>query len=436
MNDSSDPQLDLDDARPRRWGWLLLVLGLGGFATWAALAPLDAGIPATGTVVVSGNRQAVQSLGNGKITALLARDGDAVDAGQILVRLDDTQARAQLDIAKGQWLSAASVEARLVAERLGRESVAFPEALLQHKGDPRAQTAMALQTELHRTRQRNLAGEMQALRENMAGTEAQILGVEASRRAKQQQLDLLEQELRGQRELAQDGLLARNRVSEQERTLAGLAGAIAEDAATMARARQGISEVKARMVVRREELRKEVESQLTEVQAEVAGLANRIQALQFDLQNTTITAPASGVVVGLNVHTVGGVIAAGAPLMDVVPANEPLRVDVQVPPYLVDKLRPGLPVDILFPAFEQATTPHVEGAVTTVSADVLVEPKQGISYYKVTVEVTPRGMAALRHHQIKAGMPAEVLIRTGERTFWSYLVKPLSDRIRGALTEQ
>lgn len=432
--EDAPPKIDLNDGRPRRWGWLLLVLGFGSFAAWAALAPLDAGVPAPGTVVVSGNRKAVQSLVNGKIAALMAKDGDTVAAGQVLVRLDDTQARAQLDMARTQWVSAAAVQARLAAERLSLASVTYPPGLLLAQ-DPHAQASMALQNELLRTRQRNLASELAAMQENIAGTEALIAGTEAARRAREQQRELLQQELRGQRELAAEGLLARNRVSEQERALAALSGGIAEDQANIARARQNIAEVRARMVLRRDEVRKEIESQMTEVQKEAAAQAERIAALEFDLASTTLAAPASGIVVGLSVHTVGGVIMAGAPLMEVVPEDEPLRVDVQVPPHLIDKLSTGLEVDILFPAFDQATTPHVPGRVATVSADALADPKQNMSFYKVTVEVTPQGMEKLQRHRIKAGMPAEVLIRTGERTFWSYVFKPLSDRVRNALTE-
>lgn len=432
---TTDTVVDMNDAKPRRWGWALLVIGFGGFVLWATLAPLDAGTPATGTVVVSGNRQAVQPLASGKITALLAKDGDKVQQGQVLVRLDGTQAKAQLDIATAQWVSATAVEARLMSERRGAANVTFPKELLARKDDPRVAAAIALQTELSLTRRRNLESELTALRENIAGTEAQIAGTEAARKAKQEQLSLLQQELKGQRELANDGFLARNRVSEQERTLAAIGGGIAEDAGIIGRARQSIAEVKARMVSRREEVRKEVESQLTDVQKEAASAANRIQSLEFDLANTEIRAPTEGIVVGLNVHTVGGVVAAGAALMDVVPENEPLRIDAQVPPHLIDKLHKGLNVDILFPAFQQSTTPHVSGTVLMVSADVLVDPKQSVSYFKVVVEVTPEGMAKLSHYQIRAGMPAEVLIRTGERTFWNYLVKPLTDRVRGSLTE-
>ncbi len=217
--------------------------------------------------------------------------------------------------------------------------------------------------------------------------------------------------------------------------MAAILGAIAEDAGNVGRTRQQIAELRARMLSREQDLRKEVESQLTDVQKESTSLASRLQALEFELANTEIRSPVDGIVVGLAVHTVGGVVAAGSPMMEVVPADEPLRIEAQIAPHLIDKVHPGLEVDILFPAFQQATTPHVSGRVELVSADVLTEPKQGIAYYKAIVEVTPDGMKSLRHHQIRAGMPAEVFVRTGERTLLNYLFKPLMDRMNRSLTE-
>ena len=427
--------VDLNDARPRRWGWLLVVAGFGGFMAWAATAPLDAGVPSPGTVVVSGNRKAVQPLVGGKIAELSVKDGDAVKAGQILVRFDGTQARSQFDVARGQWFSTSAVEARLVTERTGRPQIQFPEELRQEKSDPRAANAMALQSELFATRRRSLESDMTVLRESIRGLEAQAQGIEESSRARREQARLLTEEIDRQRDLVKDGFLARNRLSEQERALAAVMGAMAEDAGNLGRTRQQIAELRARMLSREQDFRKEVESQLTDVQRDAAALASRLQALQFELANTEIRSPAEGIVVGLAVHTVGGVVPAGAPMMEIVPVDEPLRIDAQIAPHLIDKVKPGLDVDILFPAFQQATTPHVPGRVQQVSADVLVEPKQGIPYFKATVEVTPEGMKQLRHHQIRAGMPAEVFVRTGERTMLNYLLKPLVDRLNRALTE-
>ncbi len=427
--------IDLNDARPRRWGWLLVVAGFGGFVAWAAMAPLDAGVSSPGVVVVSGNRKAVQPLVGGKIAELAVKDGDVVKSGQVLVRLDGTQARSQFDVARGQWFTTSAVEARLTAERTGRPQIQFPDDLRQEKSDPRAVGAMALQTDLFATRRRAYESDLNILRENIRGLEAQVQGIEESSRARREQARLLSEEIERQRDLVKDGFLARNRLSEQERALSAVMAAIAEDAGNFGRTRQQIAELRARMVGREQELRKEVESQLTDVQRDAAGLASRLQALQFELVNTEIRSPADGIVVALAVHTIGGVVPAGAPMMEIVPADEPLTIEAQVAPHLIDKLKPQLDVDILFPAFNQATTPHIPGRVVHVSADVLVEPKQGIPYFKAIVEVTPEGMKKLRHHQIRAGMPAEVFVRTGERTMLNYLLKPLFDRLNRALTE-
>lgn len=428
--------LDMNDAKQRRWGWWLLIVGFGGFLLWAGFAPLDAGTPASGLVVVSGNRKAVQPLTGGKISEITVKDGDTVTQGQILVRLDATQARSQLDIATGQWYSTMAVEARMMSERLGLEAIRFPEDLLKNQKDPRAANSMSLQTALFLTRKRAFSGEMAIFKESIGGTLAQIQGLEESKKSKQEQLRLLQEELRNQRELANEGYLPRNRLSEQERLVASINGAISEDIGNIGRARQAVAEVKARMNSREQDLRKEVESQLTDVQKESSALMNRIQALTFELANTEIKAPVGGVVVGLSVHTVGGVVAAGAALMEIVPGNEPLKIEAQIAPHLIDKVKAGLDVDIMFPAFNQSTTPHVPGKLVEVSADVLFDQKQGQPYYKASVEVTEEGMKALRRHEIRAGMPAEIFMRAGERTFLSYLFKPLTDRIRGALTEQ
>ena len=191
-----------------------------------------------------------------------------------------------------------------------------------------------------------------------------------------------------------------------------------------------------RVAAREQETRKDVESLLSDVQKEASSLRSRLEALAFDLSGAQITSPADGIVMGLAVHTVGGVVGAGSVMMEVVPQSATLKVDAQIPPHLIDKVRPGLPVDVLFSALNQADTPNIPGRVLQVSADVLQEPREDKPpYFKATVEVTPEGMAKLRNHQIRAGMPAEVFIRTGERTAMNYLLKPMRDRLNRALTE-
>lgn len=427
--------VDLNDARPRRWGWWLLLLGLGAFFSWAALAPLDAAVTSSGSVVVSGSRKLVQPVSGGKVAAILAHDGDQVTAGQVLLRLDSTQSRALLDIARGQWLVAMATQARLTAENQGLSAVDFPPALLELGNDARVAEVMELQSRLLDARRQTRSNEMQSLEATLRGLEFQVQGHEAARLAKETQSRMLREELRNQRTLADEGFFPRNRVSEQERLFAGIQGGVAEDSSSVGRTRQAIAEVRARIATRQQEFRKDIESQLSDIQRETSGLESRMRGLEFDLANTEVRAPVTGTVMGVSVHTVGGVVSAGTPVMELVPKDDPLRVEAQLPVHMVDKVRPGLPVHVLFSALNQASTPHIEGRVVQVSADALADSRQNTNYFKVVVEVTPQGMTQLQHQEIRAGMPAEVFIKTGERTFMSYLLKPLLDRMNRALIE-
>ena len=429
--------LPMDTGHPMRVGLWVLGLGFGGFLLWAALAPLDQGVPTSGQVVVTGNRKTVQNLAPGMVDAILIKDGDEVKEGDVLLRLDPTQARSQYEVARAQWLVAKAVEARLLADVQGRSEITFPEDLLKYKDDPRAASAMAIQTQLLRSRRAALQAELGAMENTLAGLQSSATGLEATRRAKEQQSKLLLEELKGLREMAAEGYLPRNRLSEQERLLAQLGGAISEDLGNLGRTQRSIGEIRMRMLARQQDYHKEVENGLAEIQKEVSALDSRLKGLAFDLANTEVRAPKEGVIVGLKVHTIGGVLASGTPLMDVVPKNEPLRIDVMIPTTLIDKVKPGLPVDIIFPAFNQKVTPNIPGKLDQVAADATNDPQGRMPpYYLGQVVVTPEGMKKLTTHEIKAGMPAEVIIKTGERTLLNYIVKPLLDRAKPALTEE
>ena len=439
MRDQTDLQksevVDMDHERAQRWGWALLVVGFGGFLAWALLAPLDAGITAAGTVVVSGNRKVVQPLVAGKVIAILAKEGDQVTAGQVLVRFDDTQSRSQLDMVKGQWFTSLATEARLTAERTGSTAPEFSEVLKSESADPRALAAMLLQGQIFTTRRQSLTTGLAAMTEHMRGLEQQTQGTVASMRAKEDQLRVLREQLTNLRNLADDGFMPRIRVQDQERTVSSMSGAIAEDTGSIGRSRQSIAEIKLRMVSREQDVRKEVEAQLSDIQRDVSSLSSRLQGLQFDVLNTEVKSPASGVVVGVAVHTIGGVVAAGTPMMEIVPRDEVLKIEAQIPPHLIDKIKPGLPVDILFTAFNQASTPKIAGQLTQVSADALMDPKTNLPFFKASIDVTPEGMVKLKKNEIRAGMPAEIFVRSGQRTAMNYFLKPLSDRIQRSMTE-
>lgn len=430
-------RVDINHGRASRAGWLVLAIGFGGFLSWAALAPLDQGVPANGQVVVTGNRKNVQNLGAGMIQAILVKDGDEVKSGDVLVRLDPTTARSQYEVAHGQWLVVKAAEARLLADAQGHSEIVFPDELLQEKDDPRAASAMAVQTQLLRSRQAGLHADLGAMKSTLAGLQASVKGLEATRRAKEEQSKLLLEELAGLRELAAEGYLPRNRLSEQERLLAQLSGAISEDLGNLGRTQQSIGEIRMRMVARQQEYDKDVENALSDAQKEASSLDSRLKGLAFEMANTEVRAPTDGIIVGLNVHTVGGVLPQGMSLMEVVPRNEPLRIDVQIPTTLIDKVKLGSPVEITFPAFNQKTTPQIPGDFVQVAADATSDPQGKVPpFYRGQVVVTEDGMKKLKMHEIKAGMPAEVFIKTGERTMLNYLFKPLLDRWKSALTEE
>jgi protease secretion system membrane fusion protein len=278
--------------------------------------------------------------------------------------------------------------------------------------------------------------EVDALKANIAGSQAMLQGVRDSMAHKEEQRAAMAEQLKGQRELAREGYLSRNRLLESERLYAQLNGAIAEDLGNLGRTQRQVLELKLRIGQRQEEYQRDLRQQLSDTQLKAQDLASRLRAADFELANTQVRAPASGTVVGLSVFTPGGVISPGQQLMEIVPKDVPLLVDARAPVELVDKLHPGLDVELLFVAFSQSKTPRVNGKVTLVSADRLEDEKTGEPYYKVRAQVSEAGMQQLAGVEIRPGMPVQAFVRTGERSLLSYLFKPLLDRTHMALAEE
>lgn len=427
--------VDIDDVRPMRWGLWILALGFGGFLLWAGLAPLDAGVSSQGTVVVASTRKTIQHLNGGTVERILVEEGTHVKRGDLLIQLNSTDARAQLGVAEAQSISAKAVESRLIAERDGRNKVTYTPALAAYGNDPRVQQAESLQNQLFTTRRANLKSQVGVLNEQAAGFEEQLKGYEALKASRQSQAKWMRQELQGIRDLAQDGYVPKNKLFQLERSADDLDGTLADTVANTGRVRNAISETKMKILAQKEDYQKEVESQLTDIQKESQALDDRLKSLRYAVDSMEIRSPINGIVMGLNIHTVGGVIQPGFHIMDVVPLDDPLIVEAQVSPELIGKVALGLPVDINFPALDRHTTPTIPGKVLTVSADRLVEQRTGMPYYLTQVKVTPEGMKLIGEQQIKAGMPATVVVKTGERTMLNYLFKPLLDRMHAAFKE-
>lgn len=272
--------------------------------------------------------------------------------------------------------------------------------------------------------------------ETIAGSEAQLRGTRDSQASKLAQRRALNEQLQGLRELARDGYIPRNRLLDSERLYAQIDGSIAEDFGRIGQLQRQILELRLRIRQTTEDFQKDLRSQLADTRIRTEDLRNRLTSAEFELANSQVRAPAAGVVVGLEVYTEGGVIKPGQPLMDIVPQDEPLLVEARVPVQLVDKVHPGLPVELMFSAFNQSTTPRVPGEVTLVSADRQVDERTEEPYYTLRATVSAQGMQQLQGLQIRPGMPVEAFVRTGERSMLNYLFKPLLDRTHMALVEE
>lgn len=430
---------DIRDAtKTARLGMWIIAIGLGGFLIWAALAPLAQGVAGQGTVVVAGERKTVQALAGGAIDDILVREGDHVKAGQLLIQLNAVQAQAQLEVALGQWFSARSSETRLSAERHGLDSIPWPEDLLARSDDPRAKRNMELQANLFETRRAELSSRQQIMQNQAASLQEQLGAYTQIKSHLETQLDYQRKELAGLRELAAEGYVPRNRLFEAERNAAQLSAQLASGVADIGKTRQAITESKLQTLQLQQTFRIEAESQLATTAAEASSLSERIKALEFEVSNAAIRAPVAGQVIGLAVHTEGGVIPAAQRLMDIVPFGSAWIIKAKFEPVVADRLKIGLPVNLRFSSLNSATLPVVEGKVLTVSGDQLLDEQTHLPYFSVEVEVGTEAVARLLAHglEVKPGMQSEVMVQTGERTFLNYLLSPLEKRIRGALKEE
>jgi protease secretion system membrane fusion protein len=425
-------------ARLGRVGVAVLVLGLLGLLAWAALAPLDEGVPTMATVAIDTKRKAVQHLQGGIIREVLVREGDEVKEGQTLVRLDDAVSKANYEATRQRYLALRAMESRLQAEQGGRERIEFGPELREAAGDPLIARHMASQEQVFATRRLALRADLQAIEESIRGQEAAIQAYTGMLESRSAQRKLVQEQLGNISGLVKEGYAPRNQQLELERQVAEVTTAMTDLQGNTARARQAIAELRQRALSRQQDYRKETDSQLADVAREVQSDEGKFKALREDLERTVIKSPATGQVVGLVFQTVGGVIPPGQKIMDIVPEKEALLLEAQIPPHLIDAVQPGLKTDVRFSAFAHSPQLVVEGEVKSVSADLLAEqtPQGLMSYFLARVQLTPEGMKGLGKHQIQPGMPAEVIIRTGERTVLTYLLHPLTRRVASSMKEQ
>lgn len=422
--------------QPMRLGLWVLGLGFGGFLLWMGLAPLDEGVPTQGTVAIDTKRKAVQHLSGGIVKEVLVKEGQFVNDGQVVVTLDDAVARATHEAVRQRYLGLRAMEGRLTAEQAGQEKINFHPDLLKAASDPLIQQHITIQQQLLQSRRMALQADMQAIEESIQGQQAAIQGYEGMQQSRKNQLALLQEELKGTRDLVKEGYAPRNRQLELERAASDVSGALAELQGNISRARSAIAEMKMRAIQRKQEYRKEVDTQMAGVRLEVQADTEKFKASSEELARMVIRAPAEGQVVGLGVQTVGGVIQPGQKLMDIVPNNEILLIETKVAPHLIDRVQPGLVTDVRFSSFAHSPQLVVPGKVESVSGDLITEAQTNLTYYLARVSVTPEGMKKLGSRQLQAGMPVEVVIKTGERTVLTYLLHPLLKRLAASMKEE
>ncbi len=427
------PLSEVDQTIQRGWLWLLI--GFGGFLLWATLAPLDEGVPVTGTVTVETKRKTIQHATGGIIKQVLVKEGQLVKAGEVLVVMDDDSSRAEYETARQRYFGLRAMESRLVAEQTGAAEIDFHPDVIAAEDDVQVKQHIDTQTQLLHSRESSLKSELAAVDESMRGQEAAIRGFKEQLSAKQSQRLSLEGELDGMRDLVAEGYAPKNKQWELERMHAQVSGDIQELRANIDKASRGIGELRMRRAQREHDERKEIDSQLADVRREVEADGEKLKSTGNDLDRTTIRAPVAGYVVGIATQTVGGVIPPGGRLMDVIPENEGLVLEAQVPPHLRDKLRVGLLADIHLSTFHDDPNMVIEGTLTSVAADLLTDQVTNNSYYLVRVTVTAEGEKHLGKHHIQPGMPADVVIKTGERTLLRYLLEPLLKRLNFAMKE-
>ena len=391
---------------------------------------------AQAVVNVASSRKTLQHLHGGTVREILVHNGDRVKAGDPLIQLDDTQTRAMLAQIKSEYLSARANEARLLAERDKHTTLAFPDEIKREANDPAIAELMRVQQELFDTRRKSLAGEIAIHRENLAGLQEQLTGLHNLEKSKASQISLLEEQLKGMRALLQKGYIARVQLFELERSLANLNGARGEDLSNIARLQKNIGELRLKILQIGQDYLKELATKLEETDRQISSLREKLNSAQYEMDRVIINAPVDGFVMGLKTHTLGGVILPGQEIMDIVPEGQAFLLDARIQPQDIDKVHIGLKADVRLTAFNRNTTPVVQGEITMVSADRLKDERTGEPYYSSHIKLTDDSMAKLQGLQIQPGMPADVIIKTGERTFLDYLFKPLSDRVATALKEE
>lgn len=423
--------------RPAMIGLSFLGVFCLAFVLWACFAPLDAGVPAPATVTVENKRKVVQHLTGGIIRKILVNESQAVKAGDPLIQLDDLMAKAAFDAAREQSFALQAQSDRLHAEMNRRHSIAFSPDLINAANDPLALANMAVQQQLIVSRRQALQGELAILSASAVSAEQQIVGLQAQVRGKKEQLGFVLEQLDGSRALAKEGYLSRTRWFEEERLASELQASFTELQSSVLRATSMAMESRRRLAQRPLDFQKEVETQYADFRRDALVAAERLRSAREEFSRSVVRSPVAGFVSGLSALTEGSVISPAVRLMDIIPKDEALILEARIDPGVIDRVQPGLLVDIRLHAFANDPDLFFEGVLESVSADLIFDTNANLPpCYLARVRVTPAGLKRLGSRMLQPGMPAQLTIKTGERTLLTYLLKPLLMRLSISMTER
>ncbi len=417
-------------------GLVVVMVLAGGLGGWASTQEISGALIAPGQIVVESNVKKVQHPTGGVVGELRARDGDVVKAGDIVVRLDDTVTKANLAIVTKNLDAALARAARLEAEQRGLDRIRFSPQLIERAGDPDVISVMASESKLFDVRVNGRVGQKAQLRERITQLNEEIAGLTAQEAAKDQEIGLVEKELAGVKQLYDQHLVQISRLTTLQRDAARLNGERAQYVASRAQAKGKITETELQIIQVDKDMVSEVSKDLRETNDKIGEFVERKVTAEDQLRRVDIRAPQDGIVVQSTVHTVGGVITAGDAIMLIVPQSDDLQVEAKVNPQDIDKLQIGQKTLLRLSAFNQRTTPELNGVVMRVSADVTTDQRTGQSYYTIRVSMPAAEIARLGEAKLIPGMPVEAFVQTGDRTMMSYLMKPLSDQLMRAFREK
>jgi len=417
-------------------GLTVVVLLAGGLGGWASTAEISGALIAPGSIVVESSVKKVQHPTGGVVGEVRAHDGDLVKAGDIVVRLDDTVTKANLAIVTKNLDGMLARAARLQAEQQGLDKVVFPAALLDRADDPDVKNVIASEAKLFDVRTTGRIGQKAQLRERIKQLNEEIAGTQAQAQAKDQEIALVDKELVGVRSLYDQHLVQMTRMTTLERDSARLAGERAQYIAAIAQAKGKITETELQIIQVDKDMVSDVSKDLRETNDKIGEYVERKVTAEDQLRRVDIRSPQDGMVEQSTVHTVGGVITAGDAIMMIVPQADDLQVEAKVNPQDIDKLQIGEKTLLRLSAFNQRTTPELNGAVIRVSPDVTTDQRTGQSYYTIRVSMPPEEVARLGEVKLIPGMPVEAFVQTGDRTMLAYLIKPLKDQLMRAFRER